>query len=189
MKDSMKMSVGYQFSYILMIQLAASAVAYLFGIVAFAYFLILNVARQIVAVAFMTMNFVMLYIYSKKFALLDNKPYTKLKPSLFKGVLFGVQISVINVLLLLALTVTWNVWANAEGALYVVRAVITFLITFLTFPYSGILNIQDGSFSIIGAVLTVIVPVAATVAGYIAGSKKFEISEKFDSFIYEKDDE
>ena len=32
-----------------------------------------------------------------------------------------------------------------------------------------------------------VVPVAATLIGYIAGSKKFELAEKIDEFMYEKE--
>ncbi len=188
MKDSMKMTVPYQFAYLLLIQLAASAVAFLFGIVAFSYFLMLPVAKEIVSVAFMVMNFAMLYIYSKKFAIRDNKQYTSLKPSIAKGVLFGVLIAAVNVIFMLALTFVWKAYGEAGGGLGVLRTAINAVFYVWTFPYCGIMNLNEGHFSIISAIMLVAVPIAATTAGYIAGCRKFELAEKLDTFIYEKED-
>lgn len=188
MKDSMKMSVTYQFVFLILIQLAASAVALLFGIVAFGYFLTINIAKQIVAAAFMIMNFAMLYIYSKKFAILDNKPYTPLKPRVIKGIMFGAVISIINVLMLFAVSTVWKYWGEATGVQNVIRTVVNAVVYIWTFPYEGIMNLEKGSFTILSAIMVVILPIGATTAGYIAGKRHFELAEKIDSLMYEKDE-
>lgn len=187
MKDSMKMTVVYQFMYILLMQLAASAVAVVFGLVAFSYFLTINIAKEIVSLALMTMNFAMLYIYAKKFAVLDNKPYTPLKSSLLKGVLFGVFIAVLNVLMMIMLSFVWKFWGDANGAEGVIRIIVNAIFYLWTFPYGGFMNLDQGHFSIVSAIFMVIMPIAATTSGYIAGCKKFELAEKLDSLMYEKD--
>lgn len=46
MKDSMKITVKYQFVYMLLMQVAASGVAFVFGLVAFWYFLSINIAKK-----------------------------------------------------------------------------------------------------------------------------------------------
>ena len=46
MKDSMKITVKYQFVYMLLMQVAASGVAFVFGLVAFWYFLSMNIAKE-----------------------------------------------------------------------------------------------------------------------------------------------
>ena len=50
MKDSMKITVKYQFVYMLLMQVAASGVAFVFGLVAFWYFLSINIAKEIISV-------------------------------------------------------------------------------------------------------------------------------------------
>ena len=80
MKDSMKITVKYQFVYMLLMQVAASGVAFVFGLVAFWYFLSMNIAKEIISVIFIGVNFAMLYIPAKNFAIRDNKSYTPLKP-------------------------------------------------------------------------------------------------------------
>ena len=52
MKDSMKITVKYQFVYMLLMQVAASGVAFVFGLVAFWYFLSMNIAKEIISVIF-----------------------------------------------------------------------------------------------------------------------------------------
>ena len=49
MKDSMKITVKYQFVYMLLMQVAASGVAFVFGLVAFWYFLSMNIAKEIIS--------------------------------------------------------------------------------------------------------------------------------------------
>lgn len=95
MKDSMKITVKYQFVYMLLMQVAASGVAFVFGLVAFWYFLSMNIAKEIISVIFIGVNFAMLYIPAKNFAIRDNKSYTPLKPSKLKGAMFGVLISLL----------------------------------------------------------------------------------------------
>ena len=73
MKDSMKITVKYQFVYMLLMQVAASGVAFVFGLVAFWYFLSMNIAKEIISVIFIGVNFAMLYIPAKNFAIRDNK--------------------------------------------------------------------------------------------------------------------
>ena len=67
MKDSMKITVKYQFVYMLLMQVAASGVAFVFGLVAFWYFLSMNIAKEIISVIFIGVNFAMLYIPAKNF--------------------------------------------------------------------------------------------------------------------------
>ena len=69
----------------LLMQVAASGVAFVFGLVAFWYFLSMNIAKEIISVIFIGVNFAMLYIPAKNFAIRDNKSYTPLKPSKLKG--------------------------------------------------------------------------------------------------------
>lgn len=189
MKDSMKTTVFYQCMYMLFMQLVASGIAFLFGIVVFWYFLSLPIAREIVGVAFITLNFVMLYISAKKFANRDCKTYTPLNKNLFKGVMFGVIIAVINILLLALFRLVWTKYA-VDGNLYGAMPTVANALVYLwTFPYNGIMYMTCGHVSIVSEVAVVIVPIAATTLGYIAGCKNFELAEKLDEFIYEKEEE
>ena len=57
----------------------------------------MNIAKEIISVIFIGVNFAMLYIPAKNFAIRDNKSYTPLKPSKIKKVLCSVYfISVVT---------------------------------------------------------------------------------------------
>ena len=183
----MKMTVPYQFMYMLLIQAAASGIVLVFGFVAFWYFTNISVAKEILSGIFMLVNFAMLYVASKKFALLDNKPYTPLKPSLVKGALFGCFIAVVNMVFLAAFKLVWAKFGVENGLSGVFPMIINALFYCWTYPYNGIMNMSEGAVTAYSVAAMIILPVAATLIGYIAGMKKFELSEKLDEFMYEKE--
>lgn len=188
MRDSMKITVKYQFVYMLLMQVAASGVAFVFGLVAFWYFLSMNIAKEIISVIFICVNFAMLYIASKKFAIRDNKPYTPLKPNKIKGVLFGFFISVVTAILMGAFAFVWAKCSDEIGIHGVVPTIINVIFYYWSFPYNGIMGLANGGYMIYSAILMLIMPILATYCGYIAGSKKIELVEKFEEFMYEKEE-
>ena len=187
MRDSMKMTVRYQFIYMLIMQAAASGVCFVFGMVAFWYFMNISVAKEILSVIFMLVNFAMLYTSAKKFALLDNKPYTPLKPSKLKGVLFGVSVALVNLIFAGIFRLMWIKFGTDLGITGVFPTIINALFYYWSFPYNGIMNLSNGVFTLYSLAAMVVMPVAATLIGYIAGSKKFELTEKIEEFMYEKE--
>ncbi|MCH5210036.1 MAG: hypothetical protein J1F01_03625 [Oscillospiraceae bacterium] len=189
MRDSMKITVRYQFLYMLFVQLAASGIAFVFGMIAFWYFTNISVAKEILSLIFMLVNFVLLYTSSKRFATLDNKPYTPLKPSKIKAVLFGCLIVLVNLVFVAVYKVIWIKYAADTGLSGVIPTILNILFYCWSFPYNGIMNMSNGYLTVYSVIAMVVVPVSATLAGYIAGLKKFDITEKMDKFIYEKDND
>lgn len=187
MKDSMKTTVGYQFAYMLLMQMAASGAVLVFGLVAFWYFLNISVAKEILSGAFVIVNFIMLYIPAKKFAVRDNKPYTPLKPSKIKGALFGCVISLVTLAFIVCFRLVWIKFGTDNGISGVFPSVVNAVFYYWTFPYNGFMNLTNGVFSVYSAVIMFVMPIAATASGYIAGCNKIEISEKLDEFMYEKE--
>jgi len=187
MRESTKITKKYQFIYVLLIQLGASGVAFVFGLVAFWYFMNMKIVKEIISIIFILVNFAMLYIASKKFALLDNKPYTPLKPSLAKGVLFGAVVSVVNVIFVLLYKLLWAKYGTDAGLSGVLPMIANTAFYYWSFPYNGLMNMDSGAISAYSVVFMVVMPIAATTLGYIAGEKKFELAEKLDEFMYEKE--
>ncbi len=187
MKDSMKMTVGYQFCYMLLMQTVASGVTVVFGLIAFWYFLSVNVAKEALSVIFMIINFAALYMTSKKFAKLDNKSYTPLKPNKIKGVLFGVFIALVTMILTVMFKIIWIKFSNETGLTGVIPIIINAVFYYWTFPFNGILGLNDGRFMWYAVPIMAALPIAATVCGYTAGCRNFDISEKINKFVYEKE--
>lgn len=187
MRDSMKITVGYQFAYILLMQLAEVGVTLVFGLVAFWYFLNINIVKEIISIAFMAVNFAILYIASKKLAQRDCKPYTPLKPSKLKGAMFGVMISAITLVLMLLFMYVWANYSDESGIHGVIPTAVNILFYCWSFPYTGIMGLYNGHFMEYAGIIMLILPPAATLAGYIAGCKNIELAEKLDKFVYEKE--
>lgn len=187
MRDSTKITVGYQFWYIFLMQLAAIGITLVFGLVAFWYFLNIKVVKELISVVFMAVNFAMLYIASKKLAQRDCKPYTPLKPNVFKGAMFGVMISAVTLVLMLLFKYVWNNYSDETGINGVIPIIINILFYCWSFPYTGIMGLYNGNFMVYSGIIMLILPIAATLTGYVAGCKNIEIAEKLDKFIYEKE--
>lgn len=188
MKDSMKMTVKYQFLYMLVMQLAASGAAFVFGLVAFWYFTNISIAKEILSIIFILVNFAILYIAAKKFAILDNKPYTPLKPSKLKGVLFGCLISLVNLIFMGIFRLLWIKFGTEVGIVGVIPTIVNAVFYYWSFPYNGLMSLTNGEFTVYSGVIMVIMPIAASAAGYIAGCKKIDLSEKIEEFMYEKEE-
>ena len=96
MKDSMKITVKYQFVYMLLMQVAASGVVICVRI---GCVLVLPVNEYCQGNNFCYIHrckFCNAVYTWKNFAIRDNKSYTPLKPSKLKGAMFGVLISVVT---------------------------------------------------------------------------------------------
>ncbi len=194
MRDSMKTTVGYQFMYIIMTYFAAAAAAALFGMFIFYQFTDMNIAKQILSVCLMIVEAAMLYVTAKKFASRDIKNYTPLKESRVKGAMFGVSVAALKIILVIVHEIVWAACSVPleEGgrALGGAGAVAyNFIFNIITFSYNGFMtDPQHGHIGIVAIVLMIIVPIAATTLGYIAGCKRFELAENLDKLIYEKED-
>lgn len=187
MKDSMQITVKYQCVNMLLMHLAAAGVTFVFGMVAFWYFLSQPVWKEILSVIFMAVYFVMLYIRAKKFAVSDNKPYTPLKPNTAKGFLFGVLISLATLVLLLIFKLMWAAFSIDDGIVGIIPTAVNVIFYFWSFPYNGIMGLSGGLMTWYSAVIMLLLPIAACTLGYIAGNKNIEVVEKLEEYMYEKE--
>lgn len=185
MRDSMKITVKYQFLNMLLMHAAAVGVTFVFGAVAFWYFLDKPVWKELLSAVFIAVYFGMLYVRAKKFALLDCKPYTPLKPNKLKGLLFGAEIAASIAAVFAVFELVLTLCSGDGGAAAILSS--TALLCFWSFPFYGIMNLSDGMITWYSAVLMIIIPVAACYLGYIAGCRKLEIMEKLEDFMYEKE--
>lgn len=187
MREAVKITRKYQLARILLTQLGASGVAFVFGLVAFWYFMNMHIVKEIISIAFILVNFGMLYVATKKFAQNDNKPYTPLEPDVKMAVLWGVAVSAVNVLFVLGYRLLWLKFGVDGSLVGILPMIANSLFYYWSFPYNGLMNMDCGTVTVYSAAAMVIMPVCATVLGYIAGCKKFELAEKLDEFMYEKE--
>lgn len=188
MREATKVTVKYQFLKIILTQAAASGIAVVFGTVAFWYFTDINILKQILSGIFMFVNFVLLFIQARKFAAMDIKPYTNLKPSVIKGVMLGVSVAAINVIFAFIFRLLWVKYGSETGIAGVFPTIYNAFFYLWSFPYNGIMELNHGNFTFFTWIFMTAVPIAATTAGYITGVKKIDVMEKINSLIYEKED-
>ena len=111
-----------------------------------------------------------------------------MKPSVFKGVMLGVTVSLITAVL----HAVWCiVWANCSvnGSLVGVPATIyNMVFNFWTFPFYGLMGASEGHITILGQILMYGVPVASAAAGYLSAKYNIDLVDKLQRAVYEKPD-
>lgn len=183
MRNSMEQNTAYQTANMILTHFLAVLTAFLFGTIAFWWFLGEPVWKEIFSVIFVGVYSAMLYFRAKKFGNLDAKPYTPMKPRMYKGFLFGVFIALTVVLVYVCMRL---VWTYQESNMLMMLGG-NFLFTFWTFPYYGILGLNHGYIMEYAFVIMLILPVAVCGTGYIMGCKnKNLISSDFTKLMYEK---
>ena len=186
MRESTKWTTKYQFGNMLLTNLKATAIAFVFFAGAFYGFIDRPIMKEVLSIVFITMYFGIVYSRAHRFAKLDKKEYTQTKPSIIKGALFGVAIALTYAVLLICYALIWK-YLGADGVLISVPAwIYSLLFWFYTIPYSGIMGLAHGQMMWYSQVLMLLVPVLATTLGYIAGLNGFNLMDKMAGAIYEK---
>lgn len=170
-------------------QAAASGATLVFGWVAFWYFTNINIIKQILSVIFIIVNFIFLYVTAKKCAVQDFRPYNPTTVSKTKGALFGCAVSALNIIFMIIFRLLWIKFGTEAGIQGALPTAYNVFFYYWSYPYNGIMNLENGIFTIYSAIAMIVVPVAATASGYIAGCKGFDMADKLSGLIYEKDDE
>ena len=104
-----------------------------------------------------------------------------------KGVMFGCMVALVTLIITAAFKIMWLKFGNDTGVEGAVPAIINMLFYYWSFPFNGILGLNAGRFMIYTVPVMIVVPIAATSIGYMAGCKNFNISEKINEFMYEKE--
>ena len=188
MRESTRWTTKYQFVNMLLTNLKATAIAFVFFAGAFYGFIDKPGIKEILSIVFITMYFGIVYSRAHKFALLDTKDYTVTKPSLLKGFLFGVAISLTYAVFLIIYALMWK-YAGVDGTINSVPAwIYSIVFWFYTIPYGGIMGLAHGQMMWYSEVLMLLIPILATTLGYLAGLKGFKLMDKMAGAIYEKNE-
>ncbi len=183
MKNSLEITRGYQFGYMILQHIKAVLICVAFEACAFWSFLDGAVSKLIVAAVFTLVYAMMLYSGAKKLSVFDNKPYTPLEPSLKYGFLWGAVIALTMVAFIILFKFNWTCVDNTA-----VLITINIFCYLWTGPYFGFYG-APGELSVYAMILMIVIPMLMTTLGYYAGIKKFDILEKLDSLTFEKDED
>lgn len=186
MRDSLKITVPYQIWMTVLTHIEAAGIAFVFQTVAFWYFIGRNGFKEILGIVFTIIYAGFIYHIVRKLALKDYKSYTPLNPSVFKGVMLGVTLSLITAVLHVIWCILWAK-CSANGSLVGLPAIIyNMFFTFWTFPFYGIMGASEGHITIFGQILMYGVPIAAAAAGYLSVKYNIDLLDKLQRAAYEK---
>ncbi|HIU56277.1 MAG TPA: hypothetical protein IAA61_00525 [Candidatus Ornithomonoglobus merdipullorum] len=187
MRNSVEITRKYQIGNMIVQHLFAAFVSIVFELVACWYFLDKPVARYIVAAVFTVVYAGMLYSRAHKLASFDKKSYTPLQPELKWGFIWGLCISATMAFAIIVFRLNWMLFSDGTSMNNVFSSFINILFYIWTAPYFGFISDTGGVIPVFAMILMVLVPIAASALGYVAGVNDFDILAKLDSMTVEKD--
>lgn len=188
MKNSIEITRSYQIRYMLLHHLFAVLICGVFEAVAAWYFLDKQIARYVVAGLFSIVYGLLIYGSARKLSLLDNKPYTPLRPNIKWGTVWGLAVAASVAVFTLIYKINWSYFVDNGAMTNIFSVILNILYYVWTAPYFGFMPDTGGEIPAFALVIMVAVPIIASTLGYWAGIHKFDLLEKLDSMTFEKDE-
>lgn len=145
-----------------------------------------NIIRIIVGTVFIIAHFSAIYSNAAQLGKQDNKSYSKLNFDIKWSVLWGIIISIISVISIFIFKLNWA-YNAVDGIMSRPFGVILTLLFYIwQSPYLAfIINIPNHLPTVMIAI-SIILPIVASVCGYIAGKNEFAITNKLHNLMFEK---
>ena len=178
MRNSMKITRGYQIFSIFKRMLLGSFVCAIIQLVTVIGAYENNILRNIAGVIFVLVYFGMLLSEASVLGKFDNKPYTPLSYSYKWPLLWGGLLALVNIIAILIFKLNW-----AFGDPNPIINIIFFV---FQSPYFAFLIMKTGYYPFVMVCVSTLLPVVACIVGYIMGKNEFLISNKIHSFMFEK---
>ena len=189
MRNSVEITRGYQFGYMILGHIIAVLIAIVFESIACWYFLDKPVAKYIVAAVFTVVYGLVIYSKASKLAGFDAKTYTPLEPHIKWGVLWGVAISATVLAWCIIFRLNWILFSTDGKMTEIIPVIVNLIFYVWTSPYFGFMSDSGAEIPAFAGALMLAVPIAASTLGYLAGMRHFDIIEKLDSLTVEKNDD
>ena len=129
-----------------------------------------------------------LSIYNAGFetAIDDKKSYTPLTPKPYKGIYLPILLTVVNIIFIIIYKCSWGI-GQADGAITNAWGLAGNVISILWFSmYNALVGMDKGHFEFQGYLIIIFLPYLASLLGYFAGYKGYDIYGKLNSLAYEK---
>lgn len=146
-----------------------------------------DIFRNVSGVFFSIIHFMIIYDGAATLGKLDTKTYTPLKFDIKWSVVWGVVISAISLASIAIFKLNWHFGA-VDGVLSNPLSVIINIFFYVwQAPYLAFFVMTPAHLPIGVVILSILLPVAASVAGYISGKNNFAFSDKIRSLMFEKE--
>jgi len=163
-----------------------SFVAFLLGILIFPS-AITNSFGKIIFSVIATIVYI-LSIYNSAYEIYsrDNKSYTQESPFKLKGLLMGVPLLILTIIIYTLYFFSWR-FMTIDGIIVGASGWINnFLFLIWSFPFTGFINLANGTMNLYGYVIVALIPLISSFLGYFAGFYGFDLNAKINQLIYEK---
>lgn len=166
--------------------LFAVFVCIIVDIVVFINFLDRDILKTISGCMMTFVYAVVLYSGASKLGKFDAKPYTKLKVQLWRPLIWGVLIGLINIAFFAIYKINWATMPKGEDLPSLMSVIINGLFYVWNSPFIAfIIGNTNGHISLSVVILMAVVPVIACFLGYFAGSRNLLVLDKVDNFMFE----
>ena len=188
MRESAKITRGYQFGYMILKHFLAAVFILLIELLIFGQLLTMDVVKYIVSAIFIFCYAVSIYTASNTLASKDMKPYTPLNPNIKFGVLWGIAISATIIIAYVIYRINWSVFSENGSMVSLPSVLYNAFYMLWTSPYFGLYSSTGGEISYLVVILMVILPPIMSTLGYYTAIKKIFLSDKIIAFMHEKDE-
>lgn len=146
-----------------------------------------DIFRNVSGVFFSIIHFMIIYDSAAALGKLDTKSYTKLDFNIKWSVVWGMIISAISIATIVVFKLNWHFGAIDGVLSNPLSVIINILFYIWQAPYLAFFVMTPAYIPIGVVILSTLLPVAASVTGYISGKKNFTFSDKIRSLMFEKE--
>lgn len=187
MRNTTEFTRGYQIWYMIKRELIGVVICAFVEFVLFMGSFSNDIFRTVSGVFFSIIHFMIIYDGAAALGKLDTKTYTPLEFDIKWSVVWGAVISAISLVSIAIFKLNWHFGA-VDGVLSnPVAIIINILFYILQAPYLAFFVMTPAYIPIGVIILSILLPVAASVAGYISGKNNFTFSDKIRSLMFEKE--
>lgn len=161
---------------------------FLLGLVIFAGIITNKTGAVIYSIICIPIYFFSIYNCAVRICQRDKKTYTEQTPFKLKGLILPVGLLFVSVILYLLYFVTWE-FMTVNGALFSFQGYFNNILFILwTFPYTGVIQLSNGTMAWYGYILVALLPFVASFSGYLMTYNNLDINTAFSKIIYKSNE-
>ncbi len=180
MRNTTEFTRGYQIWYIIRRELIGVCICAFVQFLLFVSSYSSDIFRNISGVLFSIVHFWIIYDGAATLGKLDRKTYTPLGFEIKWAVVWGVLISLMSLVFISIYKLNWH-FGNP------VSVFINIVFFILESPYYAFLISSPKTVPFFVIIISVVIPVVASVTGYVSSKNNSFISDKLRSLMFEKD--
>lgn len=116
----------------------------------------------------------------------DKRSVSPLTPHPLKGLWLPAFLTIVNVVIILLYKLAWTYGSDGKSMTEIWSLILNIISLLWVSPYQSILGMEHGHIELHGYIIIFVTPFVASLLGYFAAYKGFDLSAKVHSLAYEK---